>query len=93
MAEYVDVCIDCLPLRKQCFLDGGPWVHHNIFNDKMLIIPHYNSCKVLESCSTFFQAGAEAGVSNPQFKNIKHVFRIMAILMIPLTAKFATVRF
>lgn len=41
----------------------------------------------------FLQAGAEAGVSNPQFKNIKQVFRVMAILMIPLTAKFPAVRF
>ena len=40
-----------------------------------------------------FQAGAEVGVSNPQFKNIKQVFRVMAILMIPLTAKFPAVRF
>lgn len=38
------------------------------------------------------QAGVEAGVSNPQFKNIKQIFRIMAIMMIPLTAKFPAVR-
>lgn len=48
---------------------------------------------VVLSNFSFLQAGAEAGVSNPQFKNIKQVFRVMAILMIPLTAKFPAVSF
>ena len=47
---------------------------------------------VFTSIYLFSQAGAEAGVNNPQFKNIKHIFRIMAIMVIPLTATFPTVR-
>ena len=39
----------------------------------------------------FFQLGGEAGVSNPQMQSMKAFFRVMCIIMIPLTAQFPTV--
>ncbi|KAK3716090.1 hypothetical protein QZH41_019640 [Actinostola sp. cb2023] len=37
--------------------------------------------------------GGEAGVSNPQMKNMKAFFRVMCIVMIPMTAQFPTAIF
>ena len=37
------------------------------------------------------QMGSELGVSNPQMNSMKTVLRIMALMMIPLTAQFPAV--
>ena len=41
--------------------------------------------------SLFFQLGGEVGVGNPQVEKMKTFFRIMAFLMIPITATFPSV--
>ena len=37
--------------------------------------------------------GGEAGVTSPQVEKMKTVFRAMAIILIPVTATFPSVRF
>ena len=40
----------------------------------------------------FVQLGGETGVGNPQTARLKNVFRLMPIILIPITASFPAVR-
>ncbi|XP_028392757.1 mitochondrial inner membrane protein OXA1L-like [Dendronephthya gigantea] len=65
-------------------IGGLLWFQDLTIPDPYFLLPILCSASMLLT----IEAGAEAGLSNPQFKNIKQVFRVMAILMIPITAKF-----
>ncbi|CAI7997800.1 Mitochondrial inner membrane protein OXA1L [Geodia barretti] len=47
------------------------------------------------ACGSFvasIELGGETGVGNPQTARLKNVFRLMPIILIPITASFPTVR-
>ncbi|XP_031569385.1 mitochondrial inner membrane protein OXA1L-like [Actinia tenebrosa] len=69
---------------------GGIWWFMDLTTyDPYFVLPILCSFTMLAS----IELGGEAGVSNPQMQSMKAFFRVMCIIMIPLTAQFPTAIF
>ena len=81
----------------QWYTSGSPRhkvVHRKIFICILGMQWNEDGCDFplfIESSCFIFQMGSELGVSNPQMNSMKTVLRIMALMMIPLTAQFPAV--
>lgn len=83
-------------LRQMCYLPvpslqtGGLWW----FADLTVADPYYILPLVVTSSMwAVLELGAESGVSNPNLKIMKTVFRIMPLVILPLTINFPTAVF
>lgn len=52
---------------------------------------HYKQTSLYHYYYSFSQLGGEAGVMNPQMEKMKYVMRLLAVIMIGITAKFPAV--
>lgn len=63
---------------------GFAWFVDLTIPDPAFVLPFLGALSFMAT----IELGGEAGVNNPQMEKMKTVFRVMSILLIPVTAKF-----
>ncbi|XP_078688283.1 mitochondrial inner membrane protein OXA1L-like [Branchiostoma floridae x Branchiostoma belcheri] len=77
-------------LPMMSMMTGGLfWFTDLTASDPYFILPLMTSATML----TIIELGSELGVENPQMKTMKNVMRVVAVMILPLTASFPTAIF